>query len=230
MVNLIFNLMLNDIKIYFRQDKKTHINFIITVLIFTLMFINIGPNLKKYSENVFLLLFSAILFQGAYSINTLSVSQHALNNTKFLFTLPINSKSFILSKNLLTFIILITEFFIIELIFILSDLLPITHITKCLYFITALILDISISNILFKIDHKRDNFNVGSNVNLIKEGFKLLFVLSVFTALILFVILNSYRNFISKFVISIIFYIFSFKILEKKIINQANFLEEIDLQ
>ncbi|WP_251862404.1 hypothetical protein [Clostridium sp. Marseille-Q2269] len=223
------NIMINDIRIYFRQDKKTYIYFIIKVLLFIIMFINIGSNLKKYSDNVFLLLFSAILFQGIYSINILSVSKHEIDNTKFLFTLPISTKLFILSKNSLAFIILFIEFLIIELIFILNGLLPIIHINKCLSFITAIIFAISISNILFKIDHKRDDINENSTIKSIQEGFKFLLTVSTFTILILFVVLNSYISFILKFVIAIAFYIFSFRILEKDIIHQTKFIEEIDL-
>lgn len=228
MLKLTIDLMLNNIKLYLRQDKKTYIYFFIKVLLITFAFIISGENFKKYSEYGFLFFLSVILFQGIYSMITLCVTKHELNNTKYILILPVNIQSFILSKNLLTFIVLFIELLIIELIFILSNLLPIVHINKFLSFIIALIFSISVSNILFKVNHKRDDINEKSPIKSIKEGYKLILILILFTSLILFIILNSYISFVFKFIISIIFYIFSFKLLKKDIIKQSIFIEEID--
>ena len=63
----------------------------------------------------------------------------------------------------------------------------------------------------------------------IAEGFKWTFNICICTIIILFLVLNMYINIIIKVLLSVAFYAFSVKTLEKDMINQGKFLEEVDL-
>lgn len=223
------DLVINDIKIYFRLKKNSYIKLLLYIIPFVLIYYNIRDNMfGKYSESIFIFLFGAILMEGIYSIKILSVSKAKVDNTRFILTLPINIKLFILSKDLLLFLVLLVQLVLLELIFIMSGILSTVHLIKFPCFIVGIILDIAFANIIFKIDHKKELPDGLVNQS-IAEGFKWTFNICICTIIILFLVLNMYINIIIKVLLSVAFYAFSVKTLEKDMINQGKFLEEVDL-
>lgn len=88
------------------------------------------------------------------------------------------------------------------------------------------------SNILVVFFHKKeicptDNFI--ENLKVAKQSFFQLIIIIPFSLIILFIIIKSIISYLILLPMNIIFYIISLRILEKKLMNQSSFFEEVEI-
>ncbi|MHC1685297.1 MAG: hypothetical protein AB6733_20560 [Clostridiaceae bacterium] len=226
------DIILNDIKRYLRSKNKNIINLVLTILLIALPLMLNASKTNRYGEYLFLLFFSCVLFQGIYGMYVLVIDVVELNDTKFLFTMPIRVRTFICAKNILIFVMMIVEFLILEMFFVATKILNDISITKNLSFITTIIFTLAISNIYLFLNHKKfipaKEGALDSVFRIIKQGFSLIIVLSALSIVLIFLLIKSNISPIVTLPAAIVLYTISFKILEKKLKYQSRFFEEVE--
>ncbi|MBX4260432.1 hypothetical protein KTC96_22500 (plasmid) [Clostridium estertheticum] len=184
-----FDIILNDIKRYLRtKNKNTIQNGVFIVCLVGVLAVNMDK-IYKHGEYVFLFVLYCILMQGIYGMVVLVTNIAELNDTRFLFTMPISMKTFISAKNSLLLAMMLSEFMIIEFIFIKCKIWNNINITKNLSFIAILIFCLAISNLYLYFSHKKfiapieNDFN--SILTYMKDGY-LFFFISILVFILVF--------------------------------------------
>lgn len=227
-----FDIIINDIKRLLRSKNKNIISDVL-VLFFVVLCLAINyDRIIRYGKYVFLFFFCIISCIGVYGMAILVTdADDELKDTKLLFTMPISIKTFICAKNILIFLIMLLEFIILEIVIMTTRIWIDINITKNLSFIAVLIFSLAFSNVYFFLDHRKFiapiEGDLDSAFTSIKEGYiTVLIMLFIFVVIFLFIKINISP--IISLPISILFYAFSFKKLEKKLKYQAVFLEEVE--
>ncbi|WP_156876109.1 hypothetical protein [Clostridium kluyveri] len=228
---MMFDIMLNDIKRFLGKEKKYLLLGIVCIVLLLYKF-NLNISRIKNKTSFFQFFMLIILIQAvSYMIGAL-LGDEQLKDIKFIFTLPISIKAFILGKNFLAIIIYLIQYTVIILLFLVSKSISGINTNDIFKFISALICSISMSNILVVFLHKKEISPTDSfieNLKSAKQSFFQLIIIIPFSVIILFITIKSIISYLVLLPMSIIFYIISLRTLEKKLMNQSSFFEEVEI-